>query len=95
MNCKLILKPSGCGHCTNMKAAYSTAAAKAVAQKAGVLAAVDATTSPAASKKYGVNGFPTLKYFVNGKLQSDYNEKRTADDLFNFMAANGKPKDEL
>lgn len=78
-----------------MKAAYSTAAAKVAAQKVGVLAAVDATTSPAASKKYGVNGFPTLKYFVNGKMQSEYNSKRTADDLFNFMASNGKMKDEL
>lgn len=81
----------GCGHCTNMKAAYSSAAAKAAAQKIGVLAAVDATTSPIASKTYGVNGFPTLKYFVNGKLHSDYNGKRTA-----VVAANGKiKKDEL
>lgn len=87
--------PTGCGHCTNMKAAYSIAAAKAAAQKVGVLAAVDATTSPAASKRYGVNGFPTLKYFENGKLHSDYNGKRTADDLFNFVASNGKKKDEL
>lgn len=78
-----------------MKAAYSTAAAKAIAQKAGVLAAVDATTSPAAAKKYGINGFPKLKYFERGQLIKDYNGKRTADDLFDFVATAGKAKDEL
>lgn len=79
-----------------MKAAYSTAAERAATKKAGVLAAVDATASPAAAKKYGVSGFPTLKYFENGKLHSEYNGKRTADDLFEFVASGGKtPKDEL
>jgi len=43
-------------------------------------------------------GFPTLKYFNNGKFVSDYDRKRSTEDIKTFMksplSASGD-KDEL
>lgn len=79
-----------------MKAAYSKAAERAATAKVGILAAVDATTSPGVSKKYDVSGFPTLKYFEYGAVRHEYSGKRTADDLYAFVAGGGKAhKEEL
>ncbi|KAK7092365.1 protein disulfide-isomerase A5-like [Littorina saxatilis] len=74
-----------CGHCKMMKPAFGEAAAKVVEQKLGVLAAVDATIDQELSNRYEVRGFPTLKYFKNGKLSFEYSGGRSTDDLVNFM----------
>ena len=87
---------SGCGHCTQMKPAYSEAAKRLADENVGILAAVDATTSEALSQKFKVKGFPTLKFFENGVLKSEYNGKRSADDLYNFVKnSDAQSKDEL
>lgn len=80
-----------------MKPQFSEAAKRVAKDKIGVLAAVDATTSEALSKKFSIQGFPTLKYFENGIFKADYEGKRTADDLYNFVKNSGKgtKKDEL
>lgn len=79
-----------------MKAAYSKAAESVAADKIGVLGALDATVHPNIAQKYGVTGYPTLKYFEFGALRQDYDGKRTAEDLYAFMAAAGTAqKDEL
>jgi thioredoxin-like negative regulator of GroEL len=51
----------------------------------GVLAAVDATGNPKLSDRFNIVGYPTLKYFNNGKLVSDYDRKRSAEDIKTFM----------
>lgn len=78
-----------------MKAAYSLAAQRLSNDKAGALAAVDATVSKALAKRFGVSGFPTLKYFENGEFKEDYQGKRTDDDLYNYVSLAGNKKTEL
>ncbi|XP_052805194.1 protein disulfide-isomerase A5-like [Mya arenaria] len=75
-----------CGHCKAMKPAYSEAATKLKEEGfPGVIAAVDATVDNAVSSKYEVRGFPTLKYFKDGKLAFDYGFPRTTEALIAFM----------
>lgn len=81
-----------------MKAAFSLAAERAVRTNVGRLAAVDATAHPNASGKHNVSGFPTLKHFEFGVVRHEYSGKRTADDLYAFVAKYAKQagsKDEL
>ena len=73
-----------CGHCKAMKEDYI---------KLGdgyeddvVIAEVDADKYKELGTKYGVNGFPTLKYFEAGSLKAeDYNGGRTLDDLKKYV----------
>lgn len=69
-----------------MKPSYSLAALQMKQEHIhGVLATVDATVNPKLSNKFNILGFPTLKYFNNGKFVSDYDRKRNAEDIKNFM----------
>lgn len=72
-----------------MKASFSKAADSVAAAKIGSLGALDATVHPNTARKYGVTGYPTLKYFEYGVLRKEYNGKRTSEDLYAFMAAAG------
>ncbi|KAH3868542.1 protein disulfide-isomerase A5-like [Dreissena polymorpha] len=75
-----------CGHCKAMKPAYGEAATQLKEEGvAGVLAAVDATIDSSISSRYEVRGYPTLKYFKNGKLAYDYGFARTKEALITFM----------
>lgn len=49
-----------------------------------VLAKVDATEEKKSATEYGVEGFPTLKWFVNGKPQ-EYSGGRTADTIVSWV----------
>lgn len=45
----------------------------------GVLCSqVDATVESDLGQKFGVQGYPTLKWFVDGELVSDYGGQREA-----------------
>lgn len=50
----------------------------------GVLAALDATKESAIAEQYGVKGYPTVKYFVNGQFKFDVNV-RDVDKIVEFM----------
>ena len=77
---------TGCGHCKMMKPSYSLAALQMKHEHIqGVLAAVDATECPKLSNRFNIVGFPTLKYFNNGKFVSDYDRKRSAEDIKTFI----------
>ena len=77
---------TGCGHCRMMKPSYSLAALQMKQELTqGVLAAVDATGNPKLSDRFNIVGFPTLKYFNNGKFVSDYDRKRSTEDIKTFM----------
>lgn len=47
------------------------------------IAAFDATTDGALADRFGVKGYPTIKYFPKGETKSpeDYNGGRTAPDI--------------
>ena len=69
-----------------MKPAYSLAALQLKQENIeGILAAVDSTVNPKLSNKFNIVGYPTLKYFNNGKYIADYDKKRTTEDIKFFM----------
>lgn len=61
----------------------------------GQMAMLDCTVNPQIAEEYRISGFPTLKLFKNGKVVSEYDGKRTPEDLINFMKSKAKKRDEL
>ncbi|CAD5112143.1 DgyrCDS1382 [Dimorphilus gyrociliatus] len=75
-----------CGHCKAMKPDYEAAAIQMKEEKIeGSLAAVDATKHEKVSKKFEVKGFPTIKYFENGKLADFEFNGRTKEKIIEFI----------
>mgnify|MGYP002041465976 CR=1 FL=1 len=74
-----------CGHCKTMIPAYSKLAQRMKAETEGVaIGKVDATVENDIGSKYGVQGFPTLKLFINGE-PVDYAGGREEDAMFNWL----------
>lgn len=68
-----------CGHCKQLAPEYAKAASEL---KGSVkLGKVDATVESALGSKYGVQGYPTLKFFLPGGENEDYQGGRTVDSL--------------
>lgn len=59
-------------------------AAKALEGSPVKLAKVDATANTGLAKKFDIKGFPTLKFFKNGK-PSEYNGGRTEGDIVTWL----------
>ncbi len=79
-----------------MKADLSLAAERLVKDNNGaVIAAVDSTIHRKLSERFDVSGFPTIKYFEKGIFRSDYDGKRFADEIYNYVKSGGATKDEL
>lgn len=75
-----------CGHCKKMKPDYEEAAKELAETKPdATLAAVDGTVHKAVAEKLKVEGFPTLRYFVNGSLSDKAVTYRTKKDIVAFM----------
>jgi len=75
-----------CGHCKAMKADYAKAAQELT--EAGVrhvLAAVDATVETELGKRFGIRGYPTLKFFRKGLEVEDYKGGRTKKDIVAYI----------
>ena len=63
----------------SLKPEWAKAATELKAHDASILVAkVDATEEKALGTQYGVKGYPTLKWFIDGEVASDYNGGRTA-----------------
>jgi protein disulfide-isomerase-like protein len=71
-----------CGHCKAMKPDYGIASIQA--QFKMPLVAVDCTSEKTVCGEYKVQGFPTLKYFADGKA-TDYEGGRTDGAIMNFV----------
>uniref|UniRef100_A0A8C4Q781 Protein disulfide isomerase family A, member 5 n=1 Tax=Eptatretus burgeri TaxID=7764 RepID=A0A8C4Q781_EPTBU len=76
-----------CGHCKKMKPEFEEAAAILNTQDGspGVLAAVDAAAHRDLATQFSVSGFPTIKYFQNGKDTYTLPELRSKDRIIEWM----------
>lgn len=74
-----------CGHCKNLKPHW-VGLAKSVKGKVKV-GAVDCTQHQQTCSEFGVQGFPTVKFFGENKERpEDYNGPREESDLVNFAS---------
>lgn len=82
------VKQPWCGHCKALAPTYETIATNFKDESTVVIAKLNAD-SPAAkgsAERYGVTGYPTLKWFPKGSTEPvDFNGGRTEADIVNFI----------
>ncbi|KAA8536768.1 hypothetical protein F0562_029246 [Nyssa sinensis] len=75
-----------CGHCKNLAPTYEKVATAFKLEEDVVIANLDADKHKDLGEKYGVSGFPTLKFFPKGnKAGEDYDGGRDLDDFVTFI----------
>lgn len=80
-----------CGHCKKMAPGYSNVAKRMQELDDGTpIAKVDCTVHTELAQKYGVQGYPSLKYFVDGNA-IDYKGAREENDIFNWIQKRNGP----
>mmetsp|Transcript_6353 Transcript_6353/g.12917 ORF Transcript_6353/g.12917 Transcript_6353/m.12917 type:complete len:473 (+) Transcript_6353:89-1507(+) len=82
-----------CGHCKALKPEYEKAAEhfQGVEIEGGLsIVAIDATENKKLASKYGIQGFPTLKWIINGE-DSEYNGGRKKDDIVSWVTKKTGP----
>jgi len=69
-----------CGHCKSLAPHWADAATQLKGKMN--LGALDATQHPSVAQDYGIQGYPTIKYFAPGSSEpEEYNGGRTASDI--------------
>ena len=77
-----------CGHCKSLAPVYEKVAKSFESEKNIVVAAMNADDAPnkPLAGKYGVSGFPTIKFFPKGnKLGEEYSAGRSEEDFVAFL----------
>jgi len=75
-----------CGHCKNLAPVYEKVGAAFSTESKCIVAKIDADAEKALGGKYGVTGFPTIKFFPkDNKNGEDYEEGRTEEDFINYL----------
>lgn len=82
-----------CGHCKTMAPEFKNAATQLKSLDINVaLGDVDATIENDLAQKYGVEGFPTLKFFKkNSDNAMEYSGGRTADEIVSWIKKKSGP----
>lgn len=71
-----------CGHCKALEPEYKKAAE--LLKGVGHLAKIDADANRKSGEKHGIQGFPTLKLFRNGKEFKDFDGGRKAEQIVSW-----------
>ena len=75
-----------CGHCKQLAPTYEQVAGAFEQEDSVVIAKVDATEEGDLASKYGVSGYPTLKYFPAGKKDAvDYKGGRSLKNFVDYI----------
>ncbi|KAI1321649.1 hypothetical protein EDD11_003129 [Mortierella claussenii] len=75
-----------CGHCKNLAPTYEKVAQDFLNDhKTIVIANLDATVHKETAEKYGVSGYPTIKFFTADGAVEDYNGGRSEQDFIDFI----------
>jgi len=75
-----------CGHCKSLAPIYEKVATAFKLEEDVVVANVDADNYKDLAEKYGISGFPTLKFFPkSNKAGEDYDGGRDLDDFVAFI----------
>jgi len=75
-----------CGHCKTLAPEWEKAAEAYAKSKDVVIAKVDADAHKDLGGRFGVTGFPTIKYFPKGTTTpQDYDGGRTFEDITKFV----------
>ncbi|XP_057963347.1 probable protein disulfide-isomerase A6 [Malania oleifera] len=75
-----------CGHCKHLAPVYEKVATAFKLEEGVVIANIDADKFKDLAEKYGVSGFPTLKFFPKGnKAGQDYDGGRELDEFVTFV----------
>ncbi|KAJ3105950.1 hypothetical protein HDU97_007296 [Phlyctochytrium planicorne] len=75
-----------CGHCKNLAPIYEKVARTFATEKNCVVANLDATVTKDVADRYGVQGYPTIKFFEAGKKDPiAYEGGRTEQDFVEFL----------
>jgi len=75
-----------CGHCKRLTPDYEKAAVSLEGEDVVVIAKVDADEQKELGSRFGVTGYPTLKWFPRGtKAGEEYTAGRTTKDFVEFV----------
>ncbi|KAJ8899065.1 hypothetical protein K2173_010218 [Erythroxylum novogranatense] len=75
-----------CGHCKNLAPTYEKVATAFKLEDDVIIANLDADKYKDLAEKYGVSGYPTLKFFPqNNKAGEDYDGGRDLEDFVTFI----------
>lgn len=76
-----------CGHCKRLAPAYEEVGEAFANEKSVLIAKVDADGDRALGSRFGVRGFPTLKFFPKGSTEpEDYSGGREAQDIIKYIS---------
>jgi len=74
-----------CGHCQALEPEYANAAKELEGKNSNIkLAKMDVTAEKETGDKFNIEGFPTLKFFKNGK-PTEYNGPREAKGIVSWL----------